>query len=152
MENLGWYLDICYRPHCCIFPGITRILLFWFLILWISRCSCLVYRFSNFISEIAILFFLQIRYILMFHILFFFQGSSLVRFFSKFTKDIFAALISLLFIFEAFNKLVKVIFIGKVSSYYLSCLSPSRQAFPKLQVSGLSWQPPPPLKLYSFPF
>lgn len=38
----------------------------------------------------------------------FFQGSSLVRFFSKFTKDIFAALISLLFIFEAFNKLVTI--------------------------------------------
>eukprot|EP00088_Acartia_fossae_P070689 TRINITY_DN953_c0_g1_i1.p1 TRINITY_DN953_c0_g1~~TRINITY_DN953_c0_g1_i1.p1 ORF type:complete len:1234 (+),score=432.98 TRINITY_DN953_c0_g1_i1:296-3997(+) len=35
----------------------------------------------------------------------FFQGSVLVRFFSKFTKDIFAALISLLFIFEAFRKL-----------------------------------------------
>jgi len=38
----------------------------------------------------------------------FFQGSTLVRFFTKFTKDIFAALISLLFIFEAFNKLSKI--------------------------------------------
>merc|ERR1712013_329112 len=37
-----------------------------------------------------------------------FQGSTLVRFFTKFTKDIFASLVSLLFIFEAFNKLVKI--------------------------------------------
>merc|ERR1712088_248363 len=37
-----------------------------------------------------------------------FQGSTLVRFFTKFTKDIFAGLVSLLFIFEAFNKLVKI--------------------------------------------
>ena len=37
-----------------------------------------------------------------------FQGSVLVKFFTKFTKDIFAALVSLLFIFEAFNKLVKI--------------------------------------------
>ena len=38
----------------------------------------------------------------------FFQGSVLVKHFTKFTKDIFAALVSLLFIFEAFNKLVKI--------------------------------------------
>jgi len=38
----------------------------------------------------------------------FFQGSLLVKFFTRFTKDIFAALISLLFIFEAFNKLSKI--------------------------------------------
>jgi len=38
----------------------------------------------------------------------FFQGSVLVKFFTRFTKDIFAALISLLFIFEAFNKLSKI--------------------------------------------
>merc|ERR1719275_152773 len=37
-----------------------------------------------------------------------FQGSTLVRFFTKFTKDIFASLVALLFIFEAFNKLVKI--------------------------------------------
>merc|ERR1712013_333394 len=37
-----------------------------------------------------------------------FQGSTLVRFFTKFTKDIFASLVSLLFVFEAFNKLVKI--------------------------------------------
>eukprot|EP00095_Tigriopus_kingsejongensis_P009937 maker-scaffold1000_size72005-snap-gene-0.9 protein:Tk09937 transcript:maker-scaffold1000_size72005-snap-gene-0.9-mRNA-1 annotation:"anion exchange" len=35
-----------------------------------------------------------------------FQGSTLVRFFTKFTKDIFASLVSLLFIFEALRKLV----------------------------------------------
>jgi len=35
-----------------------------------------------------------------------FQGSTLVRFFTKFTKDIFAGLVSLLFIFEALRKLV----------------------------------------------
>merc|ERR1719427_1876582 len=34
-----------------------------------------------------------------------FQGSTLVRFFTKFTKDIFAALVSLLFIYEALRKL-----------------------------------------------
>lgn len=37
-----------------------------------------------------------------------FQGSTLVKHFTKFTKDIFAALVALLFIFEAFNKLFKI--------------------------------------------
>merc|ERR1719427_2618552 len=37
-----------------------------------------------------------------------FQGSTLVRFFTKFTKDIFAGLVSLLFIFEALRKLVNI--------------------------------------------
>merc|ERR1719150_3122183 len=37
-----------------------------------------------------------------------FQGSTLVRFFTKFTKDIFAGLVSLLFIFEALRKLVVI--------------------------------------------
>lgn len=37
-----------------------------------------------------------------------FQGSTLVRYFTKFTKDIFASLVSLLFIYEAFNKLSKI--------------------------------------------
>ena len=37
-----------------------------------------------------------------------FQGSTMVRFFTKFTKDIFASLVSLLFIYEAFNKLIKI--------------------------------------------
>merc|ERR1719189_2915567 len=37
-----------------------------------------------------------------------FQGSVMVKYFTKFTKDIFAGLISLLFIFEAFNKLVNI--------------------------------------------
>ncbi len=37
-----------------------------------------------------------------------FQGSTLVKHFTKFTKDIFAALIGLLFIYEALNKLGKV--------------------------------------------
>merc|ERR1719295_1599262 len=37
-----------------------------------------------------------------------FQGAVLVRHFTKFTKDIFASLVALLFIFEAFNKLSKI--------------------------------------------
>merc|ERR1719431_1129706 len=37
-----------------------------------------------------------------------FQGSTLVRFFTKFTKDIFAGLMSLLFIYEALRKLFKI--------------------------------------------
>merc|ERR1719220_1399831 len=37
-----------------------------------------------------------------------FQGSVLVKYFTKFTKDIFASLVALLFIFEAFNKLAKI--------------------------------------------
>ena len=37
-----------------------------------------------------------------------FQGSLLVKYFTKFTKDIFAALVSLLYIFEALKKLSKV--------------------------------------------
>ena len=37
-----------------------------------------------------------------------FEGSTLVRFFTKFTKDIFAGLVALLFIYEAFNKLSKI--------------------------------------------
>jgi hypothetical protein len=36
------------------------------------------------------------------------QGSTLVKHFSKFTKDIFASLICLLFIYEALYKLYKV--------------------------------------------
>lgn len=36
------------------------------------------------------------------------EGSSLVRFFSRFTQEIFAALISLLYIYESFNKLYQV--------------------------------------------
>ena len=36
------------------------------------------------------------------------QGSTLVKFFTKFTKDIFNALVALLFIFEAVNKLVNI--------------------------------------------
>ena len=39
---------------------------------------------------------------------YYFQGAVLVRHFTKFTKDIFASLVALLFIFEAFNKLSKV--------------------------------------------
>lgn len=37
-----------------------------------------------------------------------FQGSILVKYFTKFTKDIFASLVSLLFIFEALKKVVKI--------------------------------------------
>ncbi|XP_067140255.1 band 3 anion transport protein-like [Centruroides vittatus] len=36
------------------------------------------------------------------------EGSALVRFFSRFTQEIFAALISLLYIYESFNKLYQV--------------------------------------------
>ena len=36
------------------------------------------------------------------------EGSTLVRFFTRFTKDIFAGLVALLFIYEAFNKLGKI--------------------------------------------
>ena len=38
----------------------------------------------------------------------FFQGSTLVKYFTKFTKDIFNALVALLFIYEAINKLGKI--------------------------------------------
>ena len=38
----------------------------------------------------------------------FIQGSVLVRYFTKFTKDIFASLVSLLFIISALEKLNKV--------------------------------------------
>lgn len=37
-----------------------------------------------------------------------FEGSSLVRFFTRFTQEIFTSLISLIFIFESFSKLYKV--------------------------------------------
>lgn len=37
-----------------------------------------------------------------------FEGSFLVRFVSRFTQEIFAALISLIFIYETFNKLARV--------------------------------------------
>lgn len=36
------------------------------------------------------------------------EGSFLVRFISRFTQEIFSILISLIFIYETFNKLVKV--------------------------------------------
>ena len=36
------------------------------------------------------------------------QGSTLVKYFTKFTKDIFNALVALLFIYEAINKLGKI--------------------------------------------
>lgn len=38
-----------------------------------------------------------------------FEGSFLVRFVSRFTQEIFAFLISLIFIYETFFKLIKVI-------------------------------------------
>ena len=37
-----------------------------------------------------------------------FQGSILVKFFTRFTKELFSALVSLLYIFEALKKLSKV--------------------------------------------
>lgn len=37
-----------------------------------------------------------------------FEGSFLVRFISRFTQEIFSILISLIFIYETFNKLIKV--------------------------------------------
>ena len=48
----------------------------------------------------------------------FFQGSVLVRFFTKFTKDIFASLVSLLFIFSALKKLNKVRRIEHLTFHY----------------------------------
>lgn len=36
------------------------------------------------------------------------EGSFLVRFISRFTQEIFSILISLIFIYETFNKLIKV--------------------------------------------
>jgi hypothetical protein len=41
-----------------------------------------------------------------------FEGSFLVRFISRFTQEIFSILISLIFIYETFSKLVKVGFDG----------------------------------------
>ena len=46
-----------------------------------------------------------------------FQGSLLVKYFTKFTKDIFAALVSLLFIYESLKKLYKVRMQVKSQSY-----------------------------------
>lgn len=40
-----------------------------------------------------------------------FEGSFLVRFVSRFTQEIFSFLISLIFIYETFSKLAKVVYI-----------------------------------------
>lgn len=45
-----------------------------------------------------------------------FEGSFLVRFISRYTQEIFSFLISLIFIFETFTKLVKVGSIGVLTS------------------------------------
>ena len=49
------------------------------------------------------------------------QGSMLVKFFTKFTKEIFNALVSLLFIFEAINKLVKIYMKNPLQSRTTHC-------------------------------
>lgn len=62
------------------------------------------------------------------------EGSFLVRFISRFTQEIFSILISLIFIYETFNKLIKV--------------SPSRLIAPsvssRLCLLSLAFIPSPP--------
>lgn len=56
------------------------------------------------------------------------EGSFLVRYISRFTQEIFSILISLIFIYETFNKLLKVSsfrFISICSLPVVSRLSPS---------------------------
>jgi len=50
-----------------------------------------------------------------------FQGSTLVKHFTRFTKDIFASLVALLFIFEAFKKLIKIFKKHPLHSYDEYC-------------------------------
>jgi hypothetical protein len=50
-----------------------------------------------------------------------FQGSLLVKYFTKFTKDIFAALVSFLYIFEPFRKLSIVFMTHPLASLNLYC-------------------------------
>lgn len=45
------------------------------------------------------------------------EGSFLVRFISRFTQEIFSILISLIFIYETFNKLIKVSLFSPRSVY-----------------------------------
>ena len=51
------------------------------------------------------------------------QGSTLVKFFTKFTKEIFNALVSLLFIFEAISKLIKIFEKNPLQSHTTHCNS-----------------------------
>lgn len=50
-----------------------------------------------------------------------FQGSTLVKHFTRFTKDIFGSLVALLFIFEAFKKLIKIFNTHPLHSYDEYC-------------------------------
>jgi len=52
-----------------------------------------------------------------------FQGSTLVRFFTRFTKDIFNALVALLFIVSAFKKLGKIFAAHPLTSIFGYCAS-----------------------------
>jgi hypothetical protein len=53
-----------------------------------------------------------------------FDGSAIVRFFSRFTQEVYATFVSLVFIFESFKSLDKVIYI-----YHISLLLISRKWF-----------------------
>ena len=53
----------------------------------------------------------------------FFQGSTLVRYFTRFTKDIFNALVALLFIVSAFKKLGKIFAKHPLTSVFGYCAS-----------------------------
>ena len=50
-----------------------------------------------------------------------FQGSTLVKYFSRFIKDIFASLISIVFIYEAVNKLAKIFAAHPLNGDYAYC-------------------------------
>ena len=51
-----------------------------------------------------------------------FQGSILVKYFTRFTKELFKALVAFLYIFEALKKLSKVIVKCKTNKWYVNIL------------------------------
>ena len=65
-----------------------------------------------------------------------FQGSVLVKHFTKFTKDIFAGLVSLLFLFEAFNKLGKIFKKHPLRSIAYHCNESTSSLIAHLQNNG----------------
>ena len=65
-----------------------------------------------------------------------FQGSVLVKHFTKFTKDIFAGLVSLLFLFEAFNKLAKIFKKHPLRSIEYHCNETTSSLITYLQNNG----------------
>jgi len=79
-----------------------------------------------------------------------FQGSTLVRYFTKFTKDIFAGLVSLLFIYEALRKLFKIFqahpLMGSADyCNHYSSLAPCIKSLEEWNSTGTSTEDPPPL-------